>query len=104
MNDVPVSPPEMDGRGSVLFPERRRPGRGEVSPVLLPLLRNPAGEAAPQSCASAPTECGTSMTDSPAEQRKPDSFFSSYELALVVAIGTALWAGVIATLGWFLPR
>ncbi len=85
----------VDGRGVAV--ERRRPGRREVSPGLIPLLRNPAGDG------TVPGGGLPRPGEAPALMAGQDALEAARGIAMGVALSAPLW-GVVAAIGLVLRR
>lgn len=68
-------------------PDRRRPGRTEISPDLLPLLRNPAGVEIPPDDSHVRGDAG-------------DDLGAAKGLAFGVLLAVPLWCLIAAAIWW----
>jgi hypothetical protein len=79
--------PAPDGAGADTAPDRRRPGRTEVSPDLLPLLRDPASVEIP-------------LDDSPVGGDARDDLGAAKGIAISVLLAVPLWGLIAAAIWW----
>ena len=85
----------VDSQGFAI--ERRRPGRRDVSPALIPLLRKPAGDG------TVPGEGFRHRDAVPALNVGQDALDAARGVAMGLALSAPLW-GAMAVLGLMLRR
>jgi len=73
--------------------DRRRAGRSEVNPTLLPLLRNAAGQPAGSAPLAPPEELDIALALREMDDTS-DSLAPARGIAMGLAISVVLWAGI----------